>query len=906
MKKERVFIFFAAIAVLIVIMQAGRPHFFPKRSSISLNSGNSIDHVETDKGTVVISRRKLVFATPEGELIRIRNASDDGTDSEPRILDTDGETVYAVVLDVFPDIDYKSAEKIVRYNFEGKRLGEIYCEEYNREDRGNINSIKDISTDGDKVYLTCIEKGIVSLLRVSASLDENQVPETLVTFTPPEHIRSADYIADEDVLELYNVYNETYRYDIQSGTLSFHPEISGKKPEARKADLRLSVSRRQEIIDILYYASLVVLLGAAVLFIVHLGRSGLLMSYRIFLVFGLIFIYATGFYTEKEVGDYEDNFREIVEYTSNSMTVGVDFFLKDFLENNTYSGPEDLKNEEVRTLIDRVSYYVDDVCSAVGSNISMYAQVYLLGADGKAFLISDSFDEFTVGTEYGDVTGIALPPGGYDRPEFYQTVKAEEADGVYLSSRNKLLDADGKLIGFLELGSEYGKLRSRLVRRTIENALEMLAFVFFLYILFDVIHKYRDEIHKFRILRKTDPFEARISLSNTYDFIVSFLVYIDTLIMVKAVAEMAGTGVMDIAIAFAIPLTAYRIGSSLGSAITSIVIGAFGEKKMGIISSVITVLTFIGMAFSVSMKNVYVFAALKFVEGIFLESILFSIAEGIPYEIEEENSRNKKILESQSASSAASMIALMTAGIISEYLSYTALYAFCGIMTAVLIPMSVWILNNDDGEDEGINTLKVWRFFFRPRTFSYIIMVILMVSMMYGYTDYIFPLIAENSGMSGIMLSSIGVLVGSMEYFGEGILGLFKGQTPIRSVVTAFTVCGAGLFLVLLRPTVIIAIITLVITCVFMRVIENYKIICMIDINDSDDIDNKDIQENYYTLEDTFKILHGPVLGALASVSAGLASAFLGLLSIVLPRSYYLLRKFIFGSRPPRRDGASR
>ena len=367
--------------------------------------------------------------------------------------------------------------------------------------------------------------------------------------------------------------------------------------------------------------------------------------------------------------------------------------------------------------------------------------------------------------------------------------------------------------------------------------------------------------------------------------------YIDCMIMVMAASEMAEGSSLSLAIAFAIPLTLFRIGSSVGSAVTSVLIGAFGEKKMGIGSSVITVVSFLGMAACVATKNIYLFSALKFVEGVFLESILFSISEGIPYELEDEERRNRKILESQSATQAAILTAIMTAGIISEYLSFTAMYFFCGILALVLIPMSFWILVENNEEEEGINTLKVWKFFFKPRTLLYILFIVLVLSLVYGYDGYIFPLIAENSGLSGMMLSSIGVLISALGYFGEGILALFKGQTPIRAMVLAFTGIGVGFLLVVIKPSVIIAVLALVILTVFGRVIDNYRIVCMIDICDSDGIDDKDIQENYYALEDSFQILHGPVLGGLSEISTGVAVAFLAGLSLIAPRLYQLLQR---------------
>lgn len=146
--------------------------------------------------------------------------------------------------------------------------------------------------------------------------------------------------------------------------------------------------------------------------------------------------------------------------------------------------------------------------------------------------------------------------------------------------------------------------------------MQLVALVVFAIMLVDVIRKYSKELMEYAAVRKSQPEEAKYCLSNTYDFLVTGLVYMDSMIMVMAIASINTDSVMDMALLFAIPFTAYRVGSWIGSVMTSPLIGRFGEKRMGVFAAVISAATFLGMSVSLYQKNVYIFAACKFLEGI--------------------------------------------------------------------------------------------------------------------------------------------------------------------------------------------------------------------------------------------------------------------------------------------------
>ena len=89
-----------------------------------------MDIVDDDKGLVAIYNRQLLFATPDRKLIKIISTNINGVDSEPRVVVSDGEYVYAVVGEIYKDYNYFMNEKLLKYSFSGKYLGELYRKDY--------------------------------------------------------------------------------------------------------------------------------------------------------------------------------------------------------------------------------------------------------------------------------------------------------------------------------------------------------------------------------------------------------------------------------------------------------------------------------------------------------------------------------------------------------------------------------------------------------------------------------------------------------------------------------------------------------------------------------------------------------------------------------------------------------
>ncbi|OON85913.1 hypothetical protein BXO88_09790 [Oribacterium sp. C9] len=877
------------IAALFVFIGTRKIHYYPFTNSIELNQGNVLDVVDDDNGLVAIWAKKLLFANHNRELIKVLSTDINGVQSEPRVVATDGEYVYAIIGEIYNDYNFYINEKFLKYSFSGDYLGELYRQNYDEDYYVNSNQLRDVIIRDGFAYITKIQDHNVQLIKVSTTpaIEGAAAESTVVaSFEIPEMAQTGKYNIDENRIEINNRFDEVYFYDMTENKLTFHPEITQKRFRHQPWNASIIFSTFTKITDVLYHLGAVILIITVIYAVFKIGSGGYITPYRTAIVFILLFLSAIVYYANIELNEFDEEQRQRTVSAVESAMLGVRYFAKNEMDIIGGKEPEDFKAKELREWTEWIAPYLKEACRANGKEMGMYAQIYAFNKDGGAYLLIDTYNEYPLGTLYSDVS-ISSDERVNSSDMMVYTVE-KEVDGTYGFIHAPIYDAQNNIVGFLEMGSEYGKLRYDKIRKVIGSAMQLVALVVFTVMLIDVIIKYSKELIEYSAIRRSQPTEAKYCLSNTYDFLVTGLVYMDGMIMVMAIASISTDSTMDMALLFAIPFTAYRVGSWLGSVMTSPLLGRFGEKRMGIVASIISGATFFGMSFAIQQKNVYIFAACKFLEGIFLESVLYSLAEGIPYEIEDMDYRNRKIAESQSATAAATLIFMMVAGLVASTLGFSAMYLIGLVVCVILIPFSFIIFGNEEN-DEEIKTLQVWKAFAKPRALVYIVLMVLTISLATSYDEYLFPLISESAGLTEIEMTSIAVFSITISYFGESIVSIFNSWDPLKAMITALSVCGVSMMILLLNMSILFATIVLFIYSIMIRITEVHRINWLIKLTASDDVEGKDVLENYFALEDGFKVLHGPVLGPLCAISSSVAVGCLGLLCLISPRLYGII-----------------
>ena len=285
---------------------------------------------------------------------------------------------------------------------------------------------------------------------------------------------------------------------------------------------------------------------------------------------------------------------------------------------------------------------------------------------------------------------------------------------------------------------------------------------------------------------------------------------------------------------------------------------------------------------------------LKLLYTIEVNGNLYSLAEGLPYECEDEGEMVDNITKIKDGAAGAVIISLMVGGLCSSFISYQAMYLVGAALSAVVLCMVPLLLRSseeerEDSEEEEESSGNGWLAFIKPKTLTYLVMIVVILALMMGFEDYLFPILAETSGLSDMDLSNMGMLMNTAAFIGIESFLPEKKYSPLQMMIAAFAACGLFISLVSLNTSIIFAFVVLILVNIISRAIENYKTLELTRITDKYGYDSKEIQENYYAVEDGIKVLQAPVLGGLCAISVSACFAILGFLCVAVPGAYALI-----------------
>ena len=137
--EENVLAYNSDSCCFFVFLGTGQEHYYPIHQTIHIDDKNVTSYVDTEKGFVVIWYQTLLFAAPDGELIKAINPKFDGADCDLRVVFTDGESIYVILGTYMENYSYYSSERLEKYTFSGDYLGELMLKEYSEEDLAGPN-----------------------------------------------------------------------------------------------------------------------------------------------------------------------------------------------------------------------------------------------------------------------------------------------------------------------------------------------------------------------------------------------------------------------------------------------------------------------------------------------------------------------------------------------------------------------------------------------------------------------------------------------------------------------------------------------------------------------------------------------------------------------------------------------
>ena len=902
---KKVKIFFAVlyvVAFFFALINMGKIHILPLQEEIDLTGRVSSYHC-TDKWLGVLSARKLYIATPDGAVQNIVSLSGEKIfNYEDYHVAIDGDSFFVYGTDVHRGTAFFAAERLARINADGRLEGYIFEREFARDERVIYVTEMDMMAYDGQVYFIDNVDNDVMLYRMSAKAgNPDQKPETVAKLKMPMEVAEGFIGLNTGKLYLQLISGEVYIYDLQQSRLQKLEGVNRLPPEGsldKTGAEHLSVSRSYYWRANLYYLSLGILaLGVLYLLLCFLRSSAFADYKRVWLVALFLVIAVTTlseqFLLSKREGTIS-RLAAVADVTMLTLEKGFKSTSNDFKDFKEY-----LDRPGTREKIDWSSAYLDEVCRQQGISMPLYLMAYAVNKDNETFVLVSTDHDCYIGEKEGNLSdnirnGVVQLGSRGRSYEF-----ADDTGYLHVEDRY-VYDAAGNLVFILEVGGDSEAIHADSVSQAVTVLLHLAAMMACWWVFFDRLGHYKDDIVSYLQAAERRSTSSRLHLAGIYFFIINLLLHMDYVLLVMVTADICGNlSMMEMAVMLGIPFMGYRIGTFGGSVITSTFIRFFGERKSGYIGAVMTGAAFYILAYACVIKNIYLLALGKLLEGVFLESVLFSLAEVMPYEIEDEDEKTRQIACLKDSGSGAVIIGLMVGGMIAEYFSYQAMYLF-GIVSAVVLffltPLLLRspqeVLEADDKADDKAEEVagNAWLAFLKPEVIGYLVAVVLVFALLAGYEDFIFPIFAEASDISDIELSDMGVIANTAAFIGIETFLPANNLRPLTLMAGAFCACGLSLGLLLLNQSLFCAFVVLLLVNLIVRTVENYKELELTKITDKYGFDNKDVQENYYAVEDGIKTLQAPVLGSLCAISVNVCCAVLALLCICMPGAYTWLR----------------
>lgn len=900
-------------AFLWVLVNVGKIHTLPLQRTADLTGLVSYCD-QTDRWLMAIAERKLYIADSNKRVQNILSFEHENIfNYYVSDVHIDGDSAYVYGTDIYKGTSFLSSEKVARISANGKFEGYVFERKYAPDDRMIHTNELDMAIVDGSVYFLNDAYGHITVWKIPCDGSGiGKEPETAYAFTLPMEATDGYFCLDSQKIYIQLISGDVYTYDMQSG-IAEQMEGVREFPEGITLDRseaeNLLIGNAYYFRALLFYISLLVLGSAVICVFVFFIRSKSFTRYRRVWIVVLFLLISVFVLTKQFIAAREAVITEKLSSIADITMLTLESYYKD-IDTDFEDYNEELKSPEIKEKKDFCRKYLDEICRNQGTDMNLFIYASVVNQKYDTFSLASTEHNYYDGQkllnigEYivydaEELGNERLRPNQLDKRLFGTTHKSyayQDEFGSYYLEERIMYNQKGAIGLILEVGADETAIVSDGIEQAAKLVLNLAAILAFCWVFFECLVQYKDDIKNYIKAREKRSIGSRMRLGAIYFFLINILLHLDYVLLVMVAVDICGKkSPVELAAMMAIPITAYRIGTWGGSVITSTVVNFLGERKSGYVSALFSVVSFALMVYACVVKNIYILSLGKMLEGVFLESILYSLVEGLPYECQDEGEMVANITKIKDGSAGAVIISLMIGGMCSSLISYEAMYLFGFGLSVVVLCMVPLVLRSPEEEKEDPDkdeeaSGKGWLAFLKPKTALYLVMVVVIYALMMGFEDYLFPILAETSGLSDMDLSNMGILMNTAAFIGIEAFLREKSYSTFKLMIGAFVACGLIISLVALNSSIIFVFSALILVNIIGRTIDNYKVLELTRITDRYGYDSKEIQENYYAVEDGIKVLQAPILGSLCGISVSACFAILGVLCVAVPSAYAVIQ----------------
>jgi len=464
----------------------------------------------------------------------------------------------------------------------------------------------------------------------------------------------------------------------------------------------------------------------------------------------------TAYYSFHSYSILKNNYVARVDSLNQQITYALQWNYPETLQELQKIGLEDFLSERDNTnQLDQMSARMSALARTLGEDSGFYAILISCSADKKDFYqLFDSSKPSSVGhritDEYRDE--ILADEG---KPAHIST----DNTAVYLLQYSAIHDAKGNLIAILETGCDAQAVSAASRNFSLKLFCDLLALFICAYVLGTLLSLFWRNFSEYRNQRFEHPARARVSLTGVFSFVIAFVGYLDIIMIILVMKQLCeGMDAEEATPIMAMPILSEAAGMVLCYLAMPIVRRYVNDRPLGLVASVFAILSPLFVFFAIRQSDVTMVCAGKFMTGLFVNGVLTFLASSLPFRLTDEKQQIKAIDSYHLCATGGTLLGILFSGYLVQYINFEAMYLLAAAMSLPLLVLAWFALPSRFEaikERSTVPLLKLLKALLSPKIVIYAVCLVVPATVIFSYTTYIFPLIANDKGLTALMISNI-------------------------------------------------------------------------------------------------------------------------------------------------------
>ncbi len=870
------------LSIAMVIRWVTGEHLAPWTTSVTVN--RPLQEVRSSHGLFILDNayHRIIRADEKGKvdaLVTFDNVRG-AVNRIQRLCATD-EALYAVGIKNRKGGIFAQNEQILRFRTLGDLPQSIFIHQYSDSDfvaKGQILNLWE--EEGDLRYLTCEGDKCVlySLGTNAATTDELLTPDTVAVYPVHEPILKAIRNTDGS-FTLLGKYSRT--------------DYSETLPQ----DGQLPLSTGLIVHNLLFiiavaYILLLIIMGLFRLFrnrqpqqstpdSTHHVRNAVMLAVTALLI--------AGFYTHHLYKGYQDAYNRQVCALRQQLDFLVLNDYRDVLEGIAAEGQTYIDDSAHLSRLQALNRMMAEMTHTPSLNQDLYSDIFRLSEDGRGLHVADANNQYLFGEEMSTAEEMQHI---MSNPASHIPYKIWDIAGSYWTSISQV-EIDGTHF-FIEAGFKENDVKHSSMMEVLEIFFTLLIAFLILYTIYNLLQRLPLHWKSFRAARQQQQADAGVWLSGVVSFLFYAISAIDQGVMVYLVYQMSeGCTPADMALRASLPMMLYMGFGMVAYIIQPALRKWWGDRNVNMGAGVLAVAVFCFIALGVYEKNFAIYCVGKALSGPVL-GIVFNSMYALPLIAKEHSLRNEGLASITLSCLAANILFISLGGYIGQYLGYTAVYVVNALLSVVVIAVAAIVFPKQKNENVSEETTsvvtkqegtlkKTLQFLLSGRMIAYYLGILLPFGAMNAYCYYLYPIYAENAGISVSGLANMIVFGYALAFiFGERLVRWKNRQNGLWVLVNVVMIMAILEMAFSVAGNIYWATLVLMACCVMVTIPRSEANVFIADEGKKKGLDVRDTNSGFAFAMDATEALAGPLMGWCVGFGLVIGTNLLGFIGFCL------------------------